>query len=201
VTVTASPGAPPSATPSVSVTSELTRLTTLQGTSIIDTFVLTSVNGYAGTLTLSCPTLPANASCSFEPGSTVNIEANGVVNVLLRITTQTASTAALRPIAPQPAGSNPMPMLAGAFWLPGLLAAGAGLRKRKLDARTRQLLVLLVLLAGVGMMTACGGSGTATGAAQPSGPMTAKGTYTVPLVISGTNGLAAQTLNLTLTVQ
>jgi hypothetical protein len=64
------------------------------------------------------------------------------------------------------------------------------------------MLVLLVLLAGVGLMTACGGSATPATTTQTSaGPMTAKGTYTVPVQVAGSNGLATQTLNLTLTVQ
>jgi hypothetical protein len=204
VTVTAASSGP---SPSVTFNSKLTTLNAPQGSTISDAVTITSTNGYTGTLTLSCPTLPANATCVFLPSATVDIPANGTVTVTLDIETASTTTAAVRPFAPLNTQPNPMPMLAGAFWLPGLLAAGAGLRKRcdkRVTSQVRHMLVLLVLLAGVGLMTACGGSAAPTGTTttQPgSGAMTPKGTYTVPVTIAGTNGLPTQTLNLTLTVQ
>jgi len=98
-------------------------------------------------------------------------------------------------------------MLATVFWMPGwLLASVTGLRKKTSaanSARVRHLLVLLILLAGVGMMTACGGSAApiGTGTSTPPGPVTPAGSNpNVQVVVTGPGNLA-QALTINLTVQ
>ncbi len=196
--------------PGITLSASTTTLTITQGATGTDTLTITAVGGYTGSLSFDCANLPTSASCNFTPVAPLTIAANGTQTVTLTIQT-TGTTAALRPallISRASSGLQGLPMLAGAFWLPGLLAAGLGLRKKGKSAHTLHLLVLLVLLVGVGMMTACGGgSGTTTGGGGGSttpitvAPPTPKATSTVQVVVTGNNNLSAQVLNLSVTVQ
>ena len=194
---------PPPPAPSVAISfSAATVTVSAPGQSATDTITLTPSGGYAGTVTLACSGLPSEAACAFSPASvTFSASSSAEQTVTLTVTT-TAAVAALRPYAPLNNHSNPMPMLAGAFWLPGLLAAGAGLRKKRTSAnasRLLHLLVLLVLLAGAGMMTACGGSSSVhpTPATNPGTPT---GSSKVTVTITGTGSLS-QSATFTLAVQ
>jgi len=194
-------------TPTVQVALSSNSLTIKAGSSGLDSVQLTPQGGYTGTLQFACQGLPQAATCVFNPATlAINSAAQQVVTLTVETT---APAAALRPYSPLSRQSNSMPMLAGAFWLPGLLAAGVGLRKKKLDARVQHLLVLLVLLAGVGMMTACAGgaptqSSTSTpppsSPTTPTTPTTPTGTTTVQVVVTGPNGLS-QSVPLALTIQ
>jgi sugar lactone lactonase YvrE len=195
--------------PGITLTASTGTLTITQGSTGTDTLTITAVGGYTGALSFDCANLPNSSSCEFTPAAPLTIAANGTQTVTLTILT-TGTTAALRPallISHAQGGLQGLPMLAGAFWLPGLLAASLGLRKqRNATVQARHLLVLLVLLAGVGMMTACGGGSTTPpgGGGTPPitvAPATPKGTKTVQVVVTGTNSLPAQVLNLSLTVQ
>ena len=202
---------PPPPTPSVALSVSASSIAiTTPGQSATVTLTLTPSGGYVGTVSLSCGSgLPAGVTCSFNPKSATFTAANDTVAQTITLTiATTAATATLRPYQPLPTQSNPMPMLAGAFWLPGLLAAGAGLRKRCDKGVTSQIghmLVLLVLLAGVGMMTACSGGSTSTtgggsgGGSTPTGG-TPMGTSTVTVMASDGAGLN-QTATFTLNVQ
>ena len=191
-------------TPTVQVALGSSSLTIKAGSTGLDSVQLTPQGGYMGTLQFACQGLPQAATCVFNP-TTLDINSAAQQTVTLSIET-TAPVAAVQPYAPLSSPTNPMPMLAGAFWLPGLLAAGVGLRKKKMDTRARHLLVLLVLLAGVGMMTACaGGAPTQTGTStppptSPTTPVTPTGTTTVQVVVTGPNGLS-QSVPLSLTIQ
>ncbi len=121
------------------------------------TVTLTPTSGYAGKITLSCSGMPASSSCTFSPTATsFTGSGNTPATVTLSLATFSlpTKTASLRQGSPLPWQSDPMPLLAGAFWLPGLLAAGVGLRK-KLPARTLHLLLLLTLLTSLGILSGC----------------------------------------------
>ena len=176
------------------------------GASGTDTITLTPSGGYAGTITLACSGLPSEAACTFNPTSVTFTAGSSAAQTVALTVTTTAATAALRPYTPFGSQSNGnLPMLATAFWFPGLLAAG--LRKRKsgksgVTSHARHRLVLLVLLAGVGMMTACGGSGGSTGGSGGTTPNagTPKGNATVTVTIAGTGSLSTSA-TFTLAVQ
>jgi len=141
---------PPPSTPSVAISfSAATVNVSAPGASGTDTITLTPSGGYAGTITLACSGLPSEATCTFNPTSVTFTSGSSAAQTIALTVATTAATAALRPYTPFDSQSkSSLPMLATAFWLPGLLAAG--LRKRKAGAAShaRHLLVLLILLAG-----------------------------------------------------
>jgi hypothetical protein len=78
------------------------------------------------------------------------------------------------------------------------LIAALARGKRKLPRRAKSLLVLLLLLGGIWILTACGGG--SGGSFSPASNETPKGTYTVQVVVTGTGGLS-QSTNISLIVQ
>jgi len=209
VTVTGSASGSGTTSPSLSIQVSQPTLTITQGSVGSLSLTMTPLGGYAGTITLSCTGLPSASDCNFSPSSLTFTSASSSPQTMTLYLATSGTTAALRPYAPFDSPSKgSLPMLAGAFWLPGLLAAGAGLRKRRgngVTSHARHMLVLLVLLAGVGMMTACGGgSGVTSSASSPTSPtgsaVTPKGNSTVTVMIHG-NGGAVQSATFTLTVQ
>src|SRR5262249_43957360 len=72
-----------------------------KGASIQETFDVTSANNYAGNLTLSCGSLPANTTCSFTGANgtgsgpyTLALAAGATSTVTVTISTTTSATAA-----------------------------------------------------------------------------------------------------------
>jgi Spy/CpxP family protein refolding chaperone len=69
-----------------------------KGASVNANFDVTSINGFAGNLTLSCGSLPVNTSCTFAgtgvSGNVLTIAANAIVTVTASITTTPTATAA-----------------------------------------------------------------------------------------------------------
>ncbi len=206
VTVTAATTPP---TPSITITASSTTLSVAPGATITDTLTITPVGGYTGALQFACTGLPINTTCNFSPTTLTLTATSTAQTVTLTVQTNVVAQNFWQPLAPgqmpnSPSGS--LPMLATVFWMPGwLLASVPGLRKKTTSAnsaRARHLLVLLILLAGVGMMTACGGSSApvGTGTSTPPGPVTPAGPATVQVVVTGPGNLA-QTLTINLTVQ
>lgn len=194
VTVTAATTAPaPTVTPTLSAAS----LSLAPGASGSVTLTVAPVGGYTGTLQFFCANLPVGATCSFTP-TTLTLSATSGVQTL-QVTVKTTGTATLRPYAPF-ADSGNLPLLATVFWMPGWLLTGmAGLRK-KTSVRVQHLLVLLLLLGGVGMLTACGGSAATPTASTSTNNPTPAGSSAVQVVMIGTGNLS-QVVALNLTVQ
>jgi hypothetical protein len=104
---------------------------------------VSSVNGYVGTVNLSCSGLPAGDSCTFNPASvSVTTTANGVSVLTI--------SAGLN------SHNNSFPLLPGGATLAVALCF-FGLRKR----RSLQLIVLLgASVIGLGLFTGCGTAGS-----------------------------------------
>jgi hypothetical protein len=169
------------------------------------TVTVTSVNGFAGSVTLTCAGQPSDGSCSFAQ-DTVTLSANGSAQTTMTVTTTTADAAlvialpsgvALAPLqaGPAVAGASTPAHKAGAglrasetsaaavLDFSGLAALLAGLLKRRKGARTVCLLALALLLLG---MLSCGC------------PTTTHQTYTIS--ITGTSGTQSASTSVALVV-
>jgi hypothetical protein len=161
---------------------------------------LAGQNGYNGTITFSCGTLPAEATCSFTPSSVVAL-GNTALTTTLTIDT-TAAGAAANLVRPAKPGANPV----SPIWLAslsgmglfGLLLSGSGAKGRR---RRASVLLGVVLLVTLGALAACGNSRHTT-TTPPPNLGTPAGSYTVTVTATGT-GAAAPThnMNVTLNVQ
>ena len=188
--------------PSISIALGSNSVSVAAGASATDTLTITPQGGFTGTLQLACANLPANASCSFKPTS-VTIGA-GAGAQAVQVTVQTAGTAALQVWHPfGQSGSPNLTALATVFWLPGwFLTALVGVKGKKkgLSTRSMHLFVLLLLLSGVGMLTACaGGKPPASSAVSTPVASTPIGNSAALVVVTGANNLA-QVAPFTLTV-
>jgi hypothetical protein len=192
--------------PTVTISPSTTSLTVSAGSSVTDTFTLTPVGGYAGTLQFSCTNLPQNETCSFQP-STVTLAGTGGPQTVVATIQTAGSTAGLRQANPPPAQNSPA-LPAVVFWGSGLLTMALATKKRRRFLRNYHLPVLLALLAGSGLMIACGGGSSASQStapataptSPPSAPMTPAGTSTV-LISASNSGTKIQSFTVTLTVQ
>jgi hypothetical protein len=190
--------------PTVTIAPSTTSLTVSAGSSVTDTLTLTPVGGYTGTLQFSCTNLPQNATCSFQP-STVTLTGTGGPQTVVATIQTAGGTAELRLANPSPAQNGPVSP-AVVFWGSGLLTMALATKKRRRFLRSYHLPVLLALLAGSGLMIACGGGGSASqSTAPPTAPtspssVTPAGTSTVQIAASN-SGTKVQSFTVTLTVQ
>ncbi|MHB1953016.1 MAG: NHL domain-containing protein [Sulfobacillus sp.] len=187
--------------PGVTATPSALSLTVAPGGSATDALTITPVGGYSGSLQFSCNGLPQAATCSFQPATVTVTGTGSPVNVTVTIQTAGSSTAAeIRPLLPTMPGNLPV-IPAAVFWMPGWVMAAIAGSKRKLSSRGRHLLMLMFLLAGMGILTACGsGNHSMSTPPSPTTPVTPAGTSTVQVLVTGSGGLS-QSINLTLTVQ
>ena len=164
-----------------SIASKPTFGTVSAGDSFVVKVTLSSKDGFDGTASFSCASLPQESSCSFSP-TTVNLDGTNTpaVDVTIKTTTRVTTWAPPRP----PSAPNP--------WLPagvGMLAVMfvLGLRRRKV----RLLLVAIVVL-GMFFMASCNDYYyyTYTG--------TLPGTF--PVTITSTVGTVSHTTGIYLTV-
>ncbi len=183
-------------TPTFTLTAAPASLTLRQGQIGTATFTVTPQNGYNGTVNLSCTSLPAYATCSFNPAS-VTLDGSGkAVTAQLTIITQGPVIG----IVSENRGDAPLhpastPAMAAIFWLPGLLLAGfLGLERKRLGRAKRQLLLLALMvgLAGtIGSLSGCGGPSSSGVSSTP--PNTPTGSYTVTVTGSPAQGSAKNT--------
>jgi hypothetical protein len=178
--------------PGFAVTANPLSLTITRGSTGTTTLTLTPAGGYTGAITMSCGTLPSEATCSFSPAS-VTLASAATTEVL---TIGTGSATAMLS-APHVSGRYDLIFSALTLWLPGSLLGLFGLAKRKklsVDMRRLTLLAALCFLS-MGAMSGCGGSSSNTGANE-----TPAGSYTVSVTAAGPTG-SPQSLNLTVVVQ
>jgi hypothetical protein len=158
----------------------------VQGQTALFSFNL-DIRVYTGTISFSCPNLPATLTCVFSPSTIIGTGTSPTPTVALSITTQQ--------------GTPPLQAGLGIFgrgpWqafgiLPGiLLALWVGIRRRKSPMRFSQAwMALALLLATTGLM-ACGKAGTSTVAGTPAG------VYNVTVVATGSTAPATPAAPLT----
>ena len=148
---------------------------------------VSGVDGFSGTVNLSCSNLPATIGCQFSPGSV-----SGSGGSTITITTQ-APVAFAIPGTPSNWASH-LFVRAGITWAFVLLLGGAS-RLEKTKYRLATAFVVFIFVAG------CGTSG---GAPQPSpnpppSPGTVPGSYTVTIV--ATSGTLTHSTDLMLSIQ
>jgi hypothetical protein len=181
----------------VGVTAAISPATlTLQSGSVgVLTITVNPTGGYTGNITFSCGTLPANVACTFAPPTLSIAAGSGPVTDTLTIDTG-ASHAML--MSPRSSGATAAIYAAMALWLPGSLAAFAGLSRRKRKQPSLRGLWLLALfclgLAAAGVVSGCGGPANA-GTAKP-------GSYPIQinLILSGAS-VSTQSVSATVVVQ
>lgn len=167
------------------------------GVSATSTITVGSVNGFNSAVTLACtvaPVVSKGPTCSFNPSTPVTPPANSTVTATLTVAT-TPATAMLERPADRRSWGMLYAMLLPVFGIT-LLGTGmgsAGSRRRKLFG----FLMLGLLLTGLLLMPACGGSNSGGGGGSAGTPA---GAYTI--TVTGTGGGATVTGSpaLTLTV-
>jgi hypothetical protein len=112
---------------------------------------VSSQNGFAEAVNLSCSGLPAQSTCTFNP-DVVTPTANGTIRSALQIVTMATSPVTTS----KNAGPLGGPRTAWALVLPGILAlAGVGAVRRKHWTVLRMLGLMMLLGAGVLGLSAC----------------------------------------------
>jgi hypothetical protein len=165
--------------PSYSVSAFPSSATIQVGQSANFTVTVSPIDGYNGTVVLSCGTLPQGVSCDFSPTSLV--PSNGPVQSVLTVTTQSAS-------ALNRSRSTLLPLWASGFF--GLILIEGVSRRRRIAAALFTIAIVTLLL-----LTGCG-SGTS------SHPSPVKATQTVHVIASSASGgNSVQQVNITITIQ
>jgi hypothetical protein len=177
------------------------------GSSAEYSITLTPVNGYDGTVTLSCPaSLPSGVTCTLPKPVAMNGQD---VKVTLTVNTTGPSAAMFAPGAtnPRPGGTGLWAELSGVGLL-GIVLAG----ERKKRSRRAMIVLGVVALAMVLALAGCGsngqsvaGGGGGGGTGTGGGGGTPAGSYVLPITSHGTAGTnggntAPHTLNVTLVV-
>ena len=177
--------------PDFTVSAAPSTLTLTAGQSGSVTFTVTPINGSTQTVTLSCGSLPANATCTFAPASVI---LDGVHAATATATIQTganvaASASLWRPSPPVP--GSPLMQLAG-YWSFSLFSLGfLGLR------RPRRAAVTWMLLFGLAFaLAACGDRSSIWNPAQGGTP---PGTYSVS--ITATAGATSHAATISVIIQ
>jgi hypothetical protein len=173
--------------PNYTFASATASATVTQGASATYTLNLAGLNGYNGTITFSCGTLPTGAACTFNPTSVV---ANGILPLTTTMTITTTAPSTTTTTAARPGTGSPVVLASfGGLGLFGLLIAGSGGAGR----RCRGAIVLgVVVLMTLGMLMACGNSNSSGGGTTTTPPSNATpaGTYIVTVTSTGTGTTA-----------
>jgi hypothetical protein len=177
------------ANPSVSVATQ---------NNVTTSVALSSVNGFADTVNLSCGSLPTYITCSLTP-STASLAANSTAASVLYIDTDSVLGYARNgsaPLGPVDSPSNLALMLSPM----GLFAGFAAYPTRKSKRSLRLRLFVLFLLAAVPMSLAFSGCASPSVVPLVTPPSAAVGTYTIPITATGATTGISHTVQLTLTV-
>ena len=176
--------APPS--PSISIALSPASVTVASGATATSTLTVTPAGGFSGSVSITCGTLPADASCntSSTPPKTFSTPQDFTITIATNGKT-IATPASFTAFALSAPGA--LTGLLSCIGLALLIPLGRGAR----GIRPSLLMLLAALsLTLLGGLSGCGGSGHNTPA----------GTYTIPLTVTPSVG-AATTVSLTLIVQ
>jgi hypothetical protein len=192
VTITAIP-------PSITAALNPASLTIVHGSTGTSTLTVTPANGFAGTLTFSCGSLPIYASCGFSAASmTFTAVSSTAQTTTLTVSTNasiigTVHTPSLRKDMD---GTNGFGFkgvaLAAVFLLPLAFRRRGTLRGRSLPL----IAVAFFTILAASFLDGCGGASTGTSAAPATTP---PGSYTITVTVAGAP--SATVINLPLTVQ
>jgi hypothetical protein len=206
---TSSPAAVVVTAPAAALTAAPNTLTVKAGQSVTTTVTLTPVGGYAGTLTLACPTssLPPYSSCSFNKPTLTADGSNTALTSTLTFATNVSTQASLE--RKTPVGSSRSNWMVEAGALAGVLWLG-GFRRRKWFLKQLRRSALLVILLGVTVaasLIGCGGSGSSSNTSNTNNGgntggtnVTPAGNYTVSVTATATGGTSPQPLSLSISV-
>jgi hypothetical protein len=173
------------------------------GSSATATVTVTSLAGYAGTVTLTCqeeadasPTTGDGATCGPTGASASVTVSSGASGTTQFTVGSTAPSTTIEEDLKHKAASNHRGWAGagGGAVLALLVFLGIPARRRS----WRAMLGVLLLMAGLGSLSGCGSSSNNTGTITVTDPGTAKGTYTFTIVATGTaTGTGAVTKNQT----
>src|ERR1022692_4416583 len=155
--------------PDFSVPSTLPALTIATGHSAFDTITVALVNGFTGTVSFSCSGLPTEATCSFSPSTVA-----GSGSTQITVTATAPNTAAMR--------RKSFPALPGSAL--AVMLCCFGLRKRR---HLQMILLVVVSLAGLSLVTSCGGG------SSPSKPTYTPLPNTETVTVTATSGSLSHT--------
>ena len=166
-------------TPDYSLTANPESLTLKAGQTGNVVFTFAPVGGYKGTVNLSCSGLPVGVTCTFVPPSFTADGSNKVQTSQLTIVTQGPNHGT---VAGNDASNNNSHIVAASiFFLPGMLFGTFLIwERKKLPIRTKQLLLMLVMVTTISGMIGCG-----------TGPRTVPGSNTVTVTASASASGAA----------
>jgi len=175
-----------------------TAVTVTPGSSGQSTITLSSTNGYAGTVALSCSitTSPAGAqdspTCTAGPSVTMQSGVASATTTVTLATTAATTSSLVRPAIRHPkspwGGAGSGLVLAGLLWM---FAPGARKRFRSLGT-----MVLLMAAMGGMLLSGCGGAGLGSTTSNPppkTNTGTTAGAYTI--TVTGTGNDAQNTVS------
>ena len=147
------------------------------------TVTVSSANGYAGTVTLTCaltsPTSLTNPpTCSATSGSPVTLSSTITIGTATITVSTTAASSAALAYPKLPGKSSGLFGAGGGALLAMVLFFGIPARRRS----WRSMLGILLLMATLGSLAACGSGSTTT---TPSNPGTSAGTYSFTVTGTG----------------
>jgi subtilase family serine protease len=160
------------------------------------------VNGFTGTVTLSCSSLPTAATCSFSPSSVVfTSSTSATTGIPVTVTVNTTSASRTSPYnRPWLPGG----WMAGWMMLSGISLAVAicvlMLASSKPRAWGWSMAGMVLTLSLVSTIAACGGGSSTSATSTPSSNATGA-TGNTSAVLTGTSGSSVSSLNFTVTIQ
>jgi hypothetical protein len=152
-------------------------LSVVAGSQVTDTLTVTPQNGFSSAVSFACSGLPAGATCAFNP---TTVTPSGSAATATLTVTAPAQSAMVRP--------------EGGPWLPVTsLAFVAGLFGWRRRRSALKWLAMVVVLASMGLISACG-AGSSGGGGGGSTPITST------VTVTATSGSLQQTATFMLTV-
>jgi hypothetical protein len=183
--------------PSITAAFSPSTLTIVHGSTGTSTLTVTPANGFAGTLTFSCGSLPSSASCGFAPASmTFSAASSAPQTSVLTVSTTSAIIGALQPkqFIPNQRGG-----LGGAALALLLMLPAAFTRRGRRLFRGRSIPFLAIALFALSFTMALTGCSSSPSATASTPTTVAPGTYAVSVTVAGAPSATA--VNLQLIVQ
>ena len=177
-------------TPTFGFTSASSAMSIKAGTAATVGLSVAPVNGFSGTVTLTCSGLPVGASCNFSPSQyTVSPSAASLGTVTINTTAASAAAQPMRLGTAKGLGTSL------ALLLPFTSVFALRRKFRQRIAGRRGLLGAMCGLVMLGMVT------LVSGCANDAAPVTPTPAGTANVVVSATSGAVTQTTTVAVTVQ